>query len=73
MTLAIRPIGSGTVWNHGGPVRASDQPLMVDIIAYSVFELASAFAPSLKVFLDLAGVLWNRDGRGMGCGRGVGV
>jgi SHS family lactate transporter-like MFS transporter len=25
--------------------------LMVDIIAYSVFELASAFAPSLKVFL----------------------
>ena len=25
--------------------------LMVDIIAYSVFELASAFAPSLKVFI----------------------
>ena len=25
--------------------------LMVDIIAYSVFELASAFAPSLKIFL----------------------
>ena len=24
---------------------------MVDIIAYSVFELSSAFAPSLKVFL----------------------
>src|SRR5260370_42097665 len=25
--------------------------LMVDIIAYSVFELASAFAPSLKILL----------------------
>jgi len=31
---------------------------MVDIIAYSVFELASAFAPSLKVFLITRALFW---------------
>src|SRR6266700_4400561 len=50
LTLAMRPVGAvlfGLMADRFGRRPA----LMVDIIAYSVFELASAFAPSLKVFL----------------------
>ncbi len=50
LTLAFRPLGAflfGLMADRFGRRRT----LMVDIIAYSVFELASAFAPSLKVFL----------------------
>jgi MFS transporter, SHS family, lactate transporter len=50
LTLAMRPIGAflfGLMADRFGRRPA----LMVDIIAYSVFELASAFAPSLKLFL----------------------
>jgi len=50
ITLAFRPVGAflfGLMADRFGRRPA----LMVDIIAYSVFELASAFAPSLKVFL----------------------
>jgi MFS transporter, SHS family, lactate transporter len=50
LTLAMRPVGAflfGWLADRFGRRPA----LMVDIIAYSVFELASAFAPSLKVFL----------------------
>src|ERR1700757_5210744 len=50
LTLAMRPVGAilfGLMADRFG--RRST--LMIDIIAYSVFELASAFAPSLKVFL----------------------
>jgi SHS family lactate transporter-like MFS transporter len=43
--------------------------LMVDIIAYSVFELASAFAPSLKVFLIMRALF----GIAMGGEWGVGA
>src|SRR6202162_536753 len=49
-TLAMRPVGAflfGMMADRFGRRRT----LMVDIIAYSVFELASAFAPSLKFFL----------------------
>ncbi|MBZ5679535.1 MAG: MFS transporter [Acidobacteriia bacterium] len=49
-TLAMRPVGAflfGLMADRFG----RRPTLMVDIIAYSVFELASAFAPSLKVFL----------------------
>ncbi|MFZ0771545.1 MAG: MFS transporter [Candidatus Sulfotelmatobacter sp.] len=49
-TLAMRPVGAflfGLMADRYG----RRVTLMVDIIAYSVFELASAFAPSLKVFL----------------------
>jgi SHS family lactate transporter-like MFS transporter len=49
-TLAMRPVGAflfGMMADRFG----RRVTLMVDIIAYSVFELASAFAPSLKVFL----------------------
>jgi SHS family lactate transporter-like MFS transporter len=50
VTLAFRPVGAllfGIMADRFG----RRPTLMVDIIAYSVFELASAFAPSLKVFL----------------------
>jgi SHS family lactate transporter-like MFS transporter len=50
LTLAMRPVGAflfGVMADRYG----RRITLMVDIIAYSVFELASAFAPSLKVLL----------------------
>src|ERR1700719_3328730 len=50
LTLAMRPVGAflfGMMADRFG----RRPTLMVDIIAYSVFELASAFAPSLKVLL----------------------
>src|ERR1700693_3779965 len=50
LTLAMRPVGAflfGLMADRFG----RRPTLMVDIIAYSVFELASAFAPSLKVFI----------------------
>jgi SHS family lactate transporter-like MFS transporter len=50
ITLAFRPVGAflfGMMADRFG----RRVTLMVDIIAYSIFELASAFAPSLKVFL----------------------
>jgi SHS family lactate transporter-like MFS transporter len=49
-TLAMRPVGAflfGMMADRYG----RRPTLMVDIIAYSLFELASAFAPTLKVFL----------------------
>jgi SHS family lactate transporter-like MFS transporter len=52
LTLAMRPVGAilfGLMADRFG----RRPTLMVDIIAYSVFELASAFAPSLRVFLIL--------------------
>src|SRR6202167_2606823 len=50
LTLAMRPVGAflfGMMADRFG----RRPTLMVDIIAYSVFELSSAFAPSLKLFL----------------------
>jgi len=50
LTLAMRPVGAflfGLMADRFGRRRT----LMVDIIAYSLFELASAFAPSLKFLL----------------------
>ena len=50
LTLAMRPVGAflfGLMADRYG----RRLTLMVDIIAYSVFELASAFAPSLNVLL----------------------
>jgi SHS family lactate transporter-like MFS transporter len=50
ITLAFRPVGAFLFGMMAD--RLGRRPtLMVDIIAYSVFELSSAFAPSLKVFL----------------------
>jgi MFS transporter, SHS family, lactate transporter len=50
LTLAMRPVGAfifGLMADRFG----RRPTLMIDIVAYSIFELASAFAPSLKVFL----------------------
>jgi MFS transporter, SHS family, lactate transporter len=50
LTLAMRPVGAfifGMMADRFG----RRPTLMVDIIAYSVFELGSAFAPSFKMFL----------------------
>src|SRR6202795_3624222 len=55
ITLAFRPVGAflfGLMADRFG----RRPTLMVDIIAYSVFELASAFAPSLKVSSSCARV-----------------
>jgi SHS family lactate transporter-like MFS transporter len=50
ITLAMRPVGAflfGMMADKFG----RRPTLMIDIIAYSIFELGSAFAPSLHVFL----------------------
>src|SRR5579864_749474 len=50
LTLAMRPLGAilfGLMADRFG----RRPTLMVNIIAYSAFELASAFAPSLQIFL----------------------
>jgi SHS family lactate transporter-like MFS transporter len=50
LTLAFRPVGAflfGMMADRFG----RRPTLMIDIILYSVFELSSAFAPSLKIFL----------------------
>lgn len=50
ITLAMRPVGAflfGMIADRYG----RRPTLMIDIIAYSVFELGSAFAPSFKVFI----------------------
>ena len=52
LTLAMRPIGAflfGRMADHYGRRPA----LMLSVLAYSIMEFASAFAPSLKVFLVL--------------------
>jgi MFS transporter, SHS family, lactate transporter len=52
LTLAMRPVGAllfGIMAERFG----RRVTLMIDIIAFSVFEVASAFAPSLKAFLIL--------------------
>jgi MFS transporter, SHS family, lactate transporter len=68
VTLAFRPVGAflfGLMADRYG-CRVT---LMVDIVAYSVFELASAFAPSLKVFLIMRALF----GIAMGGEWGVGA
>ncbi len=68
LTLAMRPVGAflfGLMADRFGRRPA----LMVDIIAYSVFELASAFAPSLRVFLIMRALF----GIAMGGEWGVGA
>jgi MFS transporter, SHS family, lactate transporter len=68
LTLAMRPVGAflfGAIADRYGRRPA----LMIDIIAYSVFELASAFAPSLHVFLIMRALF----GIAMGGEWGVGA
>ena len=68
LTLAMRPVGAflfGIVADRFGRRPA----LMIDIIAYSVFELASAFAPSWHFFLIMRALF----GIAMGGEWGVGA
>jgi len=68
LTLAMRPVGAflfGMMADRFG----RRVTLMVDIIAYSVFELASAFAPSLKSLLIMRALF----GIAMGGEWGVGA
>ena len=68
LTLAMRPVGAflfGMMADRFG----RRPTLMIDIIAYSVFELASAFAPSLKFFLIMRALF----GIAMGGEWGVGA
>ena len=67
-TLAMRPVGAflfGLMADRFG----RRITLMIDIIAYSIFELASAFAPSLPVFLVMRALF----GIAMGGEWGVGA
>jgi len=68
LTLAMRPVGAflfGVIADRFG----RRPTLMANVIAYSVFELASAFAPTLKVFLITRALF----GIGMGGEWGVGA
>ncbi len=68
LTLAMRPVGAflfGVMADKYG----RRVTLMVDIIAYSVFELGSAFAPSLKLLLIMRALF----GVAMGGEWGVGA
>jgi SHS family lactate transporter-like MFS transporter len=68
ITLAMRPVGAflfGLIADKFG----RRPTLMIDIIAYSVFELGSAFAPSFKVFLIMRALF----GIAMGGEWGVGA
>jgi MFS transporter, SHS family, lactate transporter len=68
LTLAMRPVGAflfGLIADRFG----RRPTLMIDIIAYSVFELGSAFAPSFKFFLIMRALF----GIAMGGEWGVGA
>ncbi len=68
ITLAMRPVGAlifGILADRFG----RRPTLMIDIIAYSIFELGSAFAPSLGSFI----VMRARFGIAMGGEWGVGA
>src|SRR6202451_3080783 len=68
LTLAMRPVGAflfGMMADRFGRRRI----LMINSISYSVFELASAFAPSLKFFLIMRALF----GIAMGGEWGVGA
>lgn len=68
VTLAMRPVGAflfGMMADRFG----RRPTLMIDIIAYSIFELGSAFAPSLHTFLIMRALF----GIAMGGEWGVGA
>lgn len=49
ITLAMRPVGA-LIFGYMADRFGRRPTLMIDIIAYSVFELGSAFAPSMRTF-----------------------
>src|SRR6202789_512797 len=68
LTLAMRPVGA-FVFGRMADKFGRRPTLMVDIIAYSIFELGSAFAPSFKIFLIMRALF----GIAMGGEWGVGA
>jgi SHS family lactate transporter-like MFS transporter len=68
LTLAMRPVGA-FLFGRMADKFGRRPTLMVDIIAYSVFELGSAFAPSFKFFLIMRALF----GIAMGGEWGVGA
>ena len=68
LTLMMRPIGA-LIFGWLGDKFGRRIPLMVDIIFYSVMELATAFAPNFTVFLILRALF----GIGMGGEWGLGA
>jgi len=68
LTLAMRPVGA-FLFGRMADKFGRRPTLMVDIIAYSVFELGSAFAPSFKIFLIMRALF----GIAMGGEWGVGA
>jgi SHS family lactate transporter-like MFS transporter len=68
LTLLMRPIGA-FIFGWLGDKFGRRIPLMVDIIFYSVIELATAFAPNFTVFLVLRALF----GIGMGGEWGLGA
>ncbi len=67
-TLAMRPVGA-VVFGMMADRFGRRPTLMLNVITYSVFELASAFAPTLKIFLITRALF----GIGMGGEWGVGA
>ena len=68
LTLAMRPVGAflfGLMADRYG----RRPTLMINIVVYTIFEVASAFAPTLKVFLIIRALF----GIGMGGEWGVGA
>src|ERR1051326_8140209 len=68
LTLMMRPVGA-LIFGWLGDKFGRRIPLMVDIVFYSVMELATAFAPNFTVFLILRALF----GIGMGGEWGLGA
>ena len=61
LTLAMRPVGA-LLFGYMADRFGRRHTLMINIIAYSIFELASAFAPSLHVWVhDSAQRVFHND------------
>ena len=68
LTLMMRPIGA-LIFGWLGDKFGRRIPLMIDIVFYSIMELATAFAPNFTVFLILRALF----GIGMGGEWGLGA
>src|SRR6478672_9537330 len=68
LTLMMRPLGA-LIFGYLGDKFGRRIPLMIDIVFYSVMELATAFAPNFTVFLILRALF----GIGMGGEWGLGA
>ena len=68
LTLMMRPLGA-LIFGWLGDRFGRRMPLMIDIVFYSVMELATAFAPNFTVFLILRALF----GIGMGGEWGLGA